>query len=488
MESKIKRQRKLLFQAVEVTPVYRPLKFPLHREAVGDSDDLFDLSRATSWSTNLSVPATLGRRNLSICWWLNCPRKCRAYKRELIEDACDACFRIRGVREAGRTALSLRMVEINSCGDLRVVARHTKTIKIVDKNGVRVKSLFDCEGRRRVVYLIVRDRRGPREPTHTMAFAIRFIDSEESSGVRKVESDRCAVSCRKSLDSSHRWTSQPSKESPRTSTREADTSDRLAVTVSPKSARRSIYHGCSHASFASAAQVLSNDSVEKVVTPTRSEGCAAMVIETTPQRTSQQQYAPFGTPESRTSNFFDQSTGLKGLSSGSRGRVEDVRGDLSRTAGIPRPIRRRLSFEPEAPSDDHYLTSPVCESDQQRLSEPDGDLVTQVERLIALRSTQDSTQSAVLLLPREQLLTLIMQDATQTGLCVSPKPQRDVTHCRSLTLRGWRRARAAAAPYSFRRAVVDLIVHENQQEDASETEKVLWLPQFLDCGCVFGPS
>lgn len=493
MESnKTKRQRKLLFPAIEVTPVYRPLKFPLYREAVGDSDDEFDLSR-TSSSTSLPVPATLGRRNLSLCWWLKCPRKCRAYRRDLIEDACDACFRIRGVREDGRTALSLQMVEVNCCGDLRVVARHSKTIKIVDKNGVRAKSLFDGEGKRRVVYLIVRDRRGPHEPTHTMTFALRFTGSEESSGVRKIESEGngCAVSYRKLRDSSHYWTSQPPKETPK-STRSADGITRLAVTVSPKSARRALAHGFVRASFPNATKVVSNESVEKVATPTRWDDSVDMVFETTAQRTSEQRYAAFTTPKSRTLSLFDESTGLKGASSRSQGRDEAERRGVGRPACVTLPLRRRLAFEPEAPSDTRSPTSPVCESDHQRLSESDADLlVTQVERLIAPRSTQDSTQhstqSAVLLLPREQLLTLSMQEATQTGLCLSPKPPGNVTDCRSLALRGWRRARAAA-PNSFRRAVVDLIVHENPSEGATEIGTGLWLPTFLDCGCVMGPS
>jgi hypothetical protein len=488
MDGNTKRQRKLLFLAIQVTPVYRPLKFPLCREAVVDSDDEFDFTRSSSSSTTLPLPATLGRRNLSLCWWINCSRRCRAYRRDFIEDACDACFRIRGVREEGRTALSLRMVEINSCGDLRIVARHSQTIRAVDRNGLRVKSLFDGEGKRRVVYLILRDRRGPQEPTHTTAFAIRFMDSEESSGLRIVESELhgLAVSCRQSIDSSHCWTTQPSKETPHTSTRLEETSFRPAVTVTPKSSRRL----CAQASISSATQAVPNESVEKVVTPTRGEDCDDMEIEMA-QRVLQRQYSACATPEWRTSTFLDQRTCLKGRLPESCSIDQVDRGGKNRTACDTLLVRRHLAFEPKILSDNRLTTSPVYESDHQSLSEPDGDLVTQVERQIVRRSTQDSshdsTQSAVLMLPREELLTLSMQEATLTGRCFSPQPLSDVTRCRSLAWHVWISARDST-PNSFRRAVVDLILHENQHEDATETGTVLWLPAFLDTDCVWGQS
>jgi hypothetical protein len=488
MDGNTKRQRKLRFPAIQVTPVYRPLKFPLYREAVVDSDDEFDFTRSSSSSTTLPLPATLGRRNLSLCWWLNCSRRCRAYRRDLIEDACDACFRIRGVREEGRTALSLRIVEINFCGDLRIVARHSKTIRAVDRNGSRVKSLFDGEGKRRVVYLIVRDRRGPREPTHTIAFALRFMNSEESSELRKVESELhgLAVSCRQSIDSSHCWTSQPSKGTPHTSTRLEETSFRPAVTVSPKSSRRL----CAQASIFSVSQAVPNESVEKVVTPTRGEDCGDMEIELV-QRVLQPQYSACATSEWRTSTSLDQRTCLKGRLPESCSIDKVDRGGKNRTACVTLPVRRHLAFEPESLSDNRFATSPVYESDHQSLSEPDGDLVTQVERQIVRRSTQgsshDSTQSAVLMLPREELLTLSMQEATQSGRCFSPKIPSDDTRCRSLALHGFLSARDAI-PNSFRRAVVDLFFHENQHEDATETGTGLWLPAFLDTNCVWGQA
>jgi hypothetical protein len=73
----------------------------------------------------LSLPISLGRRNLAEWWWEYCPNFCDAAKKESVP--CPKyCFPVR--RKSHREALSQHMVDIDANGKVLIVGRHPQLI------------------------------------------------------------------------------------------------------------------------------------------------------------------------------------------------------------------------------------------------------------------------------------------------------------------------------------------------------------------------
>jgi hypothetical protein len=73
----------------------------------------------------LSLPISLGRRNLAEWWWEYCPNACEAAKKESVP--CPKyCFPVR--RKSHREALSQHMVDIDANGKVQIVGRHPQLI------------------------------------------------------------------------------------------------------------------------------------------------------------------------------------------------------------------------------------------------------------------------------------------------------------------------------------------------------------------------
>jgi hypothetical protein len=86
--------------------------------------DSKNVSSSSSYIT-LSLPVSLGRRNLAEWWWEYCPNACDAAKKESVP--CPKyCFPVR--RKSHREALSQRMVDIDATGKVLIVGRHPKLI------------------------------------------------------------------------------------------------------------------------------------------------------------------------------------------------------------------------------------------------------------------------------------------------------------------------------------------------------------------------
>jgi hypothetical protein len=82
-------------------------------------------SSSSGCCITLSLPISLGRRNLAEWWWEYCPNACDAAKKESVP--CPKyCFPVR--RKSHREALSQHMIDIDANGKVRIVGRHPQLI------------------------------------------------------------------------------------------------------------------------------------------------------------------------------------------------------------------------------------------------------------------------------------------------------------------------------------------------------------------------
>ena len=115
---------------VRVVPIYR----------AGQKKSSTTLSKKSDTGMLLSLPATLGRRNLAECWWKHCPFKCNAALPE--STPCrKVCFAVR--RKSHREAISKSMLEIDAQGRVRITARNKQLVALRDEQGRKLTRRID---------------------------------------------------------------------------------------------------------------------------------------------------------------------------------------------------------------------------------------------------------------------------------------------------------------------------------------------------------
>lgn len=423
---------------LEITPLYQ-------RPSYSQSPDYRDVTTNCDGSTRFPLPLVLGRQTLSLLWWKHCPNRCGVHRATKAlrqdpfywTDCCDSCYCIRGVQQPGKTALSLRMMDVDTHGTCQLVARHTATIQLVDRTG-RMVSEIPQSGPG--IYLLLCDRRETNGPCHYMYFQLRWIDAATDE----------AETSGKPRNKETLLVEQPT------------TIQTLVLQDSERAkATRDL-------NFSQAGP----QSMQMQSAPNRGDIVRRMPIVTPGQDQPPVRSRPWNSAESPSSSGMEHSyaPSVSGDIGGQRYGKKDYPKPVERTQLSGVIAARRLQF-------DHFSQIPsndVASSASESLSQ----------------------ESGLLHLPipggEETQLSLTMQEATQPlwqrVALFSNVQSKDPTLCRTMKLDEWKQERDASVPESYRRCVIDLILYRNGRSKPTEGDNDkcssgLWLPTILEDDC-----